>query len=123
MQTLFEKIGYEKIVEVITEFYERAFDDVFIGHFFINTEKKHIIETQIKFVSAMLGSNEIHYDGLPIKKVHMPLHIRPPHFHRRQIMMREVLDHCHVAEDLKNAWLQKEEQLKGLVLRGLNCDQ
>lgn len=115
MKSLYEKIGHDFIEKAITEFYNRAFSDVIIGHFFLGKDQKHITKQQIDFASSMLGAENIHYKGVPLKKAHTPFLIRPPHFKRRQVIMREVLSEMKLDNSLAEAWLSKEDQLKPLI--------
>lgn len=115
---LYEKIGPAQIENVITEFYRRAFADVMIGHFFFHHDRETITKGQIAFATAMLGGPRL-YQGKPLETLHHPLPIRPPHFARRQVLMREVLAEAGVEESLARAWLALEERLKPLIVKSL----
>lgn len=115
-KTLFEQIGSEFIQKAITEFYRRAPLDGIIGHFFFEKDIEHITAMQIDFATAMLGGPRT-YHGKPLATAHAGLAIRPPHFGRRQVLMREVLDDYGLAPDLRDAWLAAEEALRPIILR------
>ena len=124
MSTLFEKIGYENIVSVITEFYKRAFNDPMIGHFFFNKDIEDITQKQITFASSMLGSKTITYQGKPLKEAHLNLpQLRPPHFGRRQVLMKEVLSDLNIDSELADQWLKMEDKLKPLIITYKNSCQ
>ena len=53
--SLYEEIGDDLLREAITQFYDRAFSDLFIGFIFSSFDKAHLIEMQIAFATAMLG--------------------------------------------------------------------
>ena len=117
MLSLYERIGPEVIRRSLTLFYERAFADGIIGHFFFGKDRLHITEMQIEFATAMLGGPR-HYRGRPLAAAHAQLDIRRPHFMRRQTLLREVLDEVGVAPELRDAWLGLEEALRPVVTRG-----
>jgi len=116
MQTLYEKISPDLIERAITEFYERAFSDVIIGHFFFDKDKQEIIDKQIAFASRMLGATHIRYTGKPLKIAHEGLKFRPVHFNRRQVLMAEVLDDIKLDPELSSEWLALESHLRPLIL-------
>jgi hemoglobin len=119
--TLYEDIGEETLRTVITEFYKRAFADPIIGHFFFHFDRHHLTEQQIDFARALLDGPQ-RYQGKPLKAAHAPFDIRKPHFGRRQVLMREVLDDYGVAPRLRDAWLEREERLKPLILSSSQAD-
>jgi truncated hemoglobin YjbI len=114
--TLYESIGDQAIRDVITEFYTRAFDDPIIGHFFFGKDRLHLIGQQIAFATSMLGG-PARYRGKSLIQAHEPFEIRGPHFARRQVLMRQVLDErTTLPEATKAAWLKLEEQLRPLIV-------
>lgn len=114
--SLYTDIGPETIRAVITEFYRRAFEDPMIGHFFFGHDRDHITRMQIDFASNMLGGPKV-YRGKSLQEAHGTLPIRPPHFARRQMLMREVLEESGVREDLREAWLKLEARLRPLIIQ------
>jgi hemoglobin len=113
--SLYDQIGHAFIAKAVAEFYKRAFADVMIGHFFFKSDINHITAQQIAFVSAMLGGPST-YQGKPLKLAHKPFLIRPVHFNRRQVMMREVLDDLGLAKNLADAWLAIEDQFRQVII-------
>ncbi len=114
--TLYARIGLEKVRQAIGAFYDLAFEDPLIQHFFLHANKEHIVTAQISFATAMLGGPRA-YDGKPLLRAHEPFQIRIPHFRRRQVLMRQVLDQLEILEEDKESWLSMEESLKSLVMR------
>lgn len=107
--SLYDQIGHAFIAKAVAEFYKRAFADVMIGHFFFKSDINHITEQQITFVTAMLGGPS-NYQGKPLKLAHKPFMIRPVHFNRRQVLMRDVLTDLQLAPELRDSWLALEDQ-------------
>lgn len=114
--TIFARLGIDLIAQAMRLFYDRAFEDPLIQHFFMNSNKEDLIATQITFASALLGGPRA-YQGKPLLKAHEGFSIRTPHFRRRQVLMGEVLDLLAVNESDKRAWLALEESLRPLVMR------
>lgn len=115
--SLYDQIGEGRIRQAITAFYRRAEEDGIIGHFFFEKDVDAIIEKQISFASNMLGGPKI-YAGEPLAPVHAPLGIRPPHFGRRQVLMRDVLEEMGLEPELAKKWLELEEALRPVIFSG-----
>lgn len=118
--SLFDLIGEDKITLVITMFYERAFTDPIIGHFFFGRDRQHLTKQQIDFSFGLLGG-PMRYRGKPLLHAHKVLAIRPAHFDRRQVLMAEVLAECGIAEATAQQWLLKEASLRPLILSSESC--
>jgi len=114
-KTLYKLIGEEFIAHAIAEFYRRAFSDPMIGHFFFDSSLEKITLAQTEFATALLGGPK-NYRGQPLKLAHKPFFIRPPHFARRQVLMREVLTDLGLSSELIHKWLELEEQFRPVVL-------
>jgi hemoglobin len=113
--SLYDQIGREFIVKAITSFYDKAFEDVIIGHFFLGKDKASLVQMQVDFASNMLGGPK-NYRGRPLGPLHAGLPIRPPHFGRRQVIMRGVLEDLGLDAGLAQAWLALEQKLRPLIL-------
>ena len=59
MATLFEQIGETNIRKIIEDFYDKAFMDPLISHFFFSKDKRRLIEMQVVFSAILLGSKNI----------------------------------------------------------------
>lgn len=112
---LYEQIGPAVVKQVITRFYELAFADPIIGHFFFGSDQDFITGQQIDFATAMLGGPR-RYRGKPLGLAHRGFAIRKPHFGRRQVLMRTVLDDTDLPAELKDEWLAREQQLEPLIV-------
>jgi truncated hemoglobin YjbI len=115
--SLYEEISGKKIQVVIARFYDKAFSDGIIGHFFFHHDKNQLIERQTEFASAMLGSKDHVYQGKSLKALHKPLQIRKPHFDRRQRLLEETLRDEGVAEHHIQKWLAMEEKLRSHIVK------
>jgi hemoglobin len=113
--SLYDQIGPERLLRILTIFYEQAQRDGIIGHFFFDKDHTQLVERQMAFTARLLGGPDL-YQGKPIAAVHQPLAVRKPHFMRRQIMMSEVARLEGVDETTIQKWLALESQLQPLVL-------
>jgi truncated hemoglobin YjbI len=114
--SLYDQRGAGMHDEVITEFYQRAFVDPLIGHFFFHSDKAALIAKQIIFTSNLLGAKHLTYTGKSLKEAHSKLPLREVHFRRRQRLLEEVLVERAVAGQLREQWLKLEEKLKPLII-------
>ena len=120
MITLYEKIGETKIKKAITDFYVRAFKDPLISHFFYKRDLEKITNQQIDFSIGLLGGPK-NYSGRPLDRAHAELGIRKPHFDRRQMLFREVLEANQIEAAHVDEWLAMEESLRILVVKLQNA--
>ena len=119
--TLYEQVckqgGQDQIEKIVRSFYERAFFDGIIGHFFFGRDHEELIIKQTSFTIALLGGPSI-YKGKPLATIHKSLKINNAHFGRRQVIMKEVLENYKIPRNLAAAWLDLEERLRPLITGG-----
>ncbi len=112
---VYHDIGEKLVRKCISEFYDRAFSDLIIGHFFFEKDKADLTEKQIRFASVMLGDKSSPYSGKDLGEAHKGLLIGGAHFRRRQVIMKEVLMANNVPEKSRDYWLMLEDRLRALV--------
>ena len=105
------------VKNILEMFYERAFDDALICHFFMGRDKKALIEKQLSFTVGLLGGPK-NYTGKSLPAAHFPLKIRKPHFMRRRVLMHECMLACGLTEIQAIHWLEKEDNLRPAILSG-----
>ena len=121
-KSIYQQIGKEQISKVIHTFYERAFIDPLIGHFFFKHSHDDLVEKQITFSSKLLGAESIEYTGKPLTVAHNRMPLTNVHFNRRQTLMKEVLEEAEIDEKAVEGWLAAEERLRNLIVNSLtNC--
>ena len=113
---VYQQLGATKIADLLTVFYQRAFVDPIIGHFFFAKDHQRLLEGQIAFSIAMLGGPK-NYHGRSLTTIHHPLVIRNAHFNRRSILLREVFDEFGVDQEVAQAWLGKEQKLRAFIVK------
>lgn len=120
---MYQRIGEDRIVQAITEFYKRAFQDPIIGHFFHNKDREAITAKQIDFAVSMLGGPK-RYRGRPLEVAHAEFSIRKAHFDRRQVLFREVLQEIGLERIEIDEWLILEDNLRKLIITVVGaCNQ
>ena len=108
-------ISRAAIKDVLEKFYDRAFDDLMISHFFLGRDKSNLIEKQLTFTIGLLGGPKT-YTGKPLPVAHFPLQIRRPHFMRRRVLMHECMLEAGLTEAQAQYWLTKEHSLQHAIL-------
>jgi truncated hemoglobin YjbI len=113
---LYLEIGKDKIEAAITEFYVRAFADPIISHFFFGHDRLALTKKQIQFACRMLGSTE-RYTGKSLAIAHKNIDVRPAHFGRRQVLMKEVAIAVGIDPTLVHEWMKLEELLRPIIVK------
>ena len=115
-QTLFEEIGETKIRQSIERFYEKAFIDPIISHFFFQKDHDHLSKMQFLFTATMLGSRSHAYTGTSMRSAHGCLNIKKAHFDRRRTLLIETLKEVGVDKKHIDRWVALEENFRDLVV-------
>jgi hemoglobin len=118
--SVYNQIGYEKLVQIMTDFYDRLFNDVFVGFIFAPFDKAHLIHQQVLFTGSLLGAKDLKFEGKSLREAHANLPIRPAHFARRQVILKEVLNDHSIDLEVIEEWLRCELQLKSQILSNFN---
>ncbi|MCX6131062.1 MAG: group 1 truncated hemoglobin [Proteobacteria bacterium] len=112
---IFNEIGQDRLAKIVRSFYEKSFEDPILAHFFWNSDHEHLLGMQLAFVTGMLGG-PLKYRGKSLEKAHEGLTIRPPHFKRRQMLLKEAMEAEGLSAQLIAAWLAHEEKLRPLIM-------
>jgi hemoglobin len=120
---LFERIGGEKLREVIVDFYDRVFADVMIGFLFIGKDKARLIDKEWEMAARMLGG-DVKYTGRPMREAHARVPILGGHFDRRVQILRNVLADHAVDPEVVETWIGHTLALREQITadRGSECD-
>jgi hemoglobin len=114
--SIYNQVGYETLELIMTDFYDRLFEDVFVGFIFSRFDKAHLIRQQVLFTGNLLGAKDLKFDGKSLRDAHFNLPIRPAHFARRQVILKEVLQAHSISPDIIAEWIRCEQQLKSQIL-------
>jgi hemoglobin len=122
--TLFDRIGGERLREVITEFYKRVFDDVMIGFMFARADRQRLIDKEWELVAALLGAPGVKYTGKPMRDAHAQHTIFGGQFERRLQILRDTLAAFAVDSEVQEAWIAHTQSLRGQITRarGSECE-
>lgn len=111
-----EEVGEERLRALLTDFYDRLYDDIIIGFFFTPHDKQALIEHQLDYVCAHVGAGEGKYEGRSMRRAHEHHPILSGHFDRRHQILREVLEDHDVPEHVSRAWLELDSSLRTFIL-------
>jgi len=122
--TLYDRIGGERLREVITEFYKRVFDDVMIGFMFARADRQRLIDKEWELVAALLGAPGVKYTGKPMRDAHAQHTIFGGQFERRLQILRDTLAEFAVDSEVQEAWIAHTQSLRGQITRarGSECE-
>ena len=115
---LVEELGGEVAFEaLITDFYDRIYDDAIIGFFFAPHEKEKLIKSQMAYLSATLGDRSGTYVGPSLSQTHRSLPILVGHFDRRHQILKDVLFEHDVQGDVYDVWIALDLSLRDSIVR------
>jgi hemoglobin len=111
----YDRLGGESAVRaIIDDFVDRIFDDIMIGFFFRNADKRRIREFEFQHAAEFLGGPQ-RYAGRALRDAHGGHPILSAHFARRLTVLRQVLSAHAVPEDIASAWLEHNASLRDQV--------
>lgn len=119
MSKLEQKEAEQEIIrDVIREFYQRAFADGIISHFFFGKNHDDLVRMQSHFTLNMLGYHKNPYPGRSLRQVHASLPLSDVHFDRRRVILENVLSESSLPLSVQLKWLSLEERLRPQIVRG-----
>lgn len=105
-QSIYAKIGGQDAVEaVVSDFYDRVFDDPLLEPYFENTDRDALYVHQVQFVSSVTGG-PVSYEGTDMQHAHEGMGITEEAFERVATYLREALRENDVDEDDAEAILE-----------------
>lgn len=98
-ETIYERIGGREAVEaVVSDFYDRVFDDPTLAPYFADTDREELYAHQVQFVSMVTGG-PVSYDGDDMQRAHAGLGITGEAFDHVVEHMEAAFEENGVAED------------------------
>ena len=114
--SLFERLGGESTLRtILTDFYQRVFDDVMIGYMFMGQDKARLIEREYEYTAQMLGS-DVTYRGRTMSVAHKDHRIAKGHFERRFKILDDTLNDHGVPPDVRKHWMDHTRALANAVM-------
>lgn len=101
---------------IIEDFVGRVTKDVMIGFFFRTVDHTRLTELEVQFAAAHLGGPS-KYEGRPLSVAHSPHKIMGGQFNRRLRILDQTLRDHGVVDDIREAWLRHNEQLRSQITR------
>jgi hemoglobin len=111
VSSLYDRIGGEKLRQVIVDFYDRVFADAMIGFLFAGKNKQRLIQKEWELAGALLGG-PIGYSGRPMAEAHAKVPITTGHFDRRLVILEETLEAHQVDPEVRRSWLDHARGLR-----------
>ena len=107
--------GLPALQAILTDFYDRVFDDLMIGFLFKGRDRARLIELEVQFTARALGAPVV-YEGRGMRAAHAHVPILAGHFQRRLQLLTETLDAHGVPSEVKSAWLGHARALERAVV-------
>ncbi|WP_049979452.1 group I truncated hemoglobin [Halolamina rubra] len=111
-ETIYAEIGGRDAVEsVVSEFYDRVFDDPLLEPYFEGIDREQLYAHQVQFISAVAGG-PVDYDGADMQEAHAGMGITGEAFDRVATYLEEALRANGVDEANTEAILTEVGALK-----------
>lgn len=105
MENLYQKIGEERLKQLVERFYDRVFSSPEISHLF-QTDKALIMAKQRAFLTQFLGGPALYsqeYGHPRMRMRHLPHRITPEAAQEWLRCMKDAIGTLDLADDLKTA--------------------
>ncbi|MFC6770626.1 group I truncated hemoglobin [Halorubrum pallidum] len=90
-QSIYESIGGREAVEaVVSDFYDRVFDDPVLEPYFEGADREALYAHQVQFISAVAGG-PVSYEGADMRAAHEGMGITEEAFGRVSTYLGEAL--------------------------------
>jgi len=109
--------GAGRLTEIVSDFYDRLFDDALVGFLFRGHDKQRLVAMQVEYLRARLGNEEVEYTGEPVRAAHRDLPITVGHFDRRHAILEQVLEDWEMPDWPRDEWLELDAALRDLVVQ------
>jgi len=111
-QSIYAEIGGRDTVEaVVSDFYDRVFEDPVLEPYFDNVDRDALFAHQVQFISAVAGG-PVSYDGVDMQRAHEGMGITEDAFDRVATYLAEALSENGVAENDVEAILEAVADLE-----------
>lgn len=114
-----DAIGGEAALRVLLkDFYDRLFDDLMIGFFFLPHDKQDLIDHQYNYICAHIGRRgHQKYSGRNMRLAHHHLPILGAHFDRRHVILKQTLQDHETPQHVYDAWINLDLSLRSFIVR------
>lgn len=113
--------GYDGVLRVHTRFYERIFDDPWLGEFFLGKHESTLAKKQTRFMIAAFGGENL-YKGETPAQAHMHMYITREQLEAREAILRWALVSEGVNDTLIEYWLSVDRRFWGSIEKASEDD-
>ncbi|MFN3190575.1 MAG: group I truncated hemoglobin [Aureliella sp.] len=113
--------GPESVFEIVSEMYERVFQDPELAPFFEHTDAEHLKKMQYEFLVSALGG-PVNYSGAELQAAHTGRGIQPAHFSRFVSHFDEVLEERDVDKRTRESIVSQLAMHRDRIVGGANVD-
>ena len=121
--TDFERVGAERLRQIVDDFVSQMTSDPMIGFFFHDVDTERLARMEFQFTARALGA-KIRYEGRPIRQAHASRRIMGGQFARRATLLKEAFEAHGVSADVVARLMTHVEALRPLVTAqgGSHCE-
>jgi hemoglobin len=113
----YEQLGGDAgLRAIVDDFVNRVTSDMMIGFFFRAVDRERLKALETQFAATHLGGPS-GYEGRPIRVAHAAHPIMGGQFNRRLRLLDQTLRDHGVSDEVREAWLAHNEQLRSQVTR------
>ncbi|MCS6856145.1 MAG: hypothetical protein NZM37_00395 [Sandaracinaceae bacterium] len=94
---------------------QRMAKDPMIGFYFAHTDLERLARLEFQHLARLFGF-DIPYEGRPLEEVHYPRRIFEGHFHRRLVLLKEVLEELGAPSEIRKHWLEMSLKEKDRIV-------
>jgi len=106
----------ERLTAILTDFYDRVFEDEKLKGFFKDTTKSRAIEKQYNFLFQVFTGEKVYFGEKP-RNGHSWMVISSELFDYREAIMKACLEKHELPENLINRWLAMEYRYKSVIVK------
>ena len=113
--------GLDGLRATLEHFYQHVFSDPMIGYLFAGQDQQRLIDREFEWTARALGV-ALDYQGRPLARVHQRHPIRRGHFHRRNQLLLESIEHRGLPSDVYRWWRAHSASLEVAILGSASND-
>jgi hemoglobin len=113
----FEELGGRPILEKVAKiFYDKVYEDNWIGEYFKDVDQKVIEEQQVDFMSMALGGPKVYLGKLPVP-AHKHMMISDELFVLREKLLDQAFVEAKACQELINRWRKIDQAFKAKIVK------
>lgn len=122
MRKTFEELGGREMLEKVSKiFYDKVYDDAWIGQYFADIKQEVIEEQQVDFMSMALGGPKVYLGKLPAP-AHKHMMISEELFQLREELLDAALKEAGASPELIFRWKKIDNAFKEKLVKSSIAD-